>query len=98
MSVYRRGWWRISNPEQIKELLSCLNLRGIRERNLQKTLEKHLDFVCVSNTKTKKNSKNNHFCFYLSSVSLYFVLSQGFSVFLFVTFSYTDSGEHGDNI
>ena len=45
LAAKRRGWWRINSKEQLQELLSKLQLRGIRERQLLKTLEKHEDFA-----------------------------------------------------
>ncbi|KAJ8307462.1 hypothetical protein KUTeg_015546 [Tegillarca granosa] len=44
----QRGWWRITNDDQIKSLCRCCHPRGIRERNLQKTLQKFMEFACES--------------------------------------------------
>ncbi|KAM6176071.1 bromodomain adjacent to zinc finger domain protein 2B isoform 2-T2 [Erethizon dorsatum] len=46
------GWWRIIDPEDLKTLLKVLHLRGIREKALQKQIQKHLDFItqaCIKN-------------------------------------------------
>ncbi|XP_036018257.1 bromodomain adjacent to zinc finger domain protein 2B isoform X25 [Mus musculus] len=46
------GWWRIIDPEDLKTLLKVLHLRGIREKALQKQIQKHLDYItqaCVRN-------------------------------------------------
>ncbi|XP_029392098.1 bromodomain adjacent to zinc finger domain protein 2B isoform X4 [Mus pahari] len=46
------GWWRIIDPEDLKTLLKVLHLRGIREKALQKQIQKHLDYItqaCVKN-------------------------------------------------
>ncbi|XP_069838872.1 bromodomain adjacent to zinc finger domain protein 2B isoform X22 [Dendropsophus ebraccatus] len=46
------GWWRITDPEDLKSLLKVLNPRGIREKSLQKQIQKHLDYItqaCVKN-------------------------------------------------
>lgn len=46
------GWWRITDPEDLKFLLKVLNLRGIREKSLQKQIQKHLDYItqaCLRN-------------------------------------------------
>jgi hypothetical protein len=51
----QRGWWIISSPDVVKELMSCLNVRGIRERLLQKSIEKHLDYIIQIYSKQKKN-------------------------------------------
>lgn len=46
------GWWRITDLEDLKSLLKVLNLRGIREKSLQKQIQKHLDYItqaCLKN-------------------------------------------------
>ncbi|XP_073964797.1 bromodomain adjacent to zinc finger domain 2B toutatis isoform X17 [Choristoneura fumiferana] len=34
----RHGWWRITDPEQLKELMDTLHQRGVRERELHASL------------------------------------------------------------
>jgi len=51
----QRGWWRITNPDTVKELLSCLTTRGIRERSFQKNLERYLNYACQLCSKSKKS-------------------------------------------
>ncbi|XP_073080425.1 bromodomain adjacent to zinc finger domain protein 2B-like [Manis javanica] len=46
------GWWRITDPEDLKALLEVLHPRGIREQALQKQIQKHLDYItqaCIEN-------------------------------------------------
>ncbi|XP_064419823.1 bromodomain adjacent to zinc finger domain protein 2B isoform X5 [Latimeria chalumnae] len=46
------GWWRITDPEKLKALLKVLHLRGIREKTLQKQIQKHIDYIsqaCIKN-------------------------------------------------
>ncbi|XP_057349899.1 bromodomain adjacent to zinc finger domain protein 2B-like [Manis pentadactyla] len=46
------GWWRITDPEHLKALLKVLHPRGIREKALQKQIQKHLDYItqaCIEN-------------------------------------------------
>ncbi|NXI94793.1 BAZ2B protein, partial [Psophia crepitans] len=46
------GWWRITDPEDLKNLLKVLHLRGIREKALQKQIQKHMDYInlaCIKN-------------------------------------------------
>uniref|UniRef100_A0A8C5TDY4 Bromodomain adjacent to zinc finger domain protein 2B n=1 Tax=Malurus cyaneus samueli TaxID=2593467 RepID=A0A8C5TDY4_9PASS len=46
------GWWRITDPEDLKSLIKVLHLRGIREKALQKQIQKHMDYitlVCIKN-------------------------------------------------
>ncbi|KAG8432359.1 hypothetical protein GDO86_016848 [Hymenochirus boettgeri] len=49
------GWWRITDPEDLKYLLKVLHFRGIREKSLQKQIQKHLEYItqtCVKNKDT----------------------------------------------
>jgi hypothetical protein len=50
----QQSWWKISDMEMLKELMRCLHLRGIRERSLQKTIERFMDLTTNSITKGKK--------------------------------------------
>ncbi|XP_057349891.1 bromodomain adjacent to zinc finger domain protein 2B-like [Manis pentadactyla] len=46
------GWWSITDPEDLKALLKVLHPRGIREKALQKQIQKHLDYItqaCIEN-------------------------------------------------
>ncbi|XP_075140547.1 bromodomain adjacent to zinc finger domain protein 2B isoform X16 [Leptodactylus fuscus] len=47
------GWWRITDPEDLKSLVKVLNLRGIREKSLQKQIQKHLDYITQACLKNK---------------------------------------------
>ncbi|KAF8781846.1 Bromodomain adjacent to zinc finger domain like protein [Argiope bruennichi] len=46
----QRGWWRITDPNQLKLVISALHHRGIREKMFQKQLQKHFTFACASCT------------------------------------------------
>ncbi|RWS29696.1 bromodomain adjacent to zinc finger domain protein 2B-like isoform X6 [Leptotrombidium deliense] len=49
---YQCGWWRITDPSQLKNLSEVLHERGIRERQLHKYLQKYFTYVsnkCKSN-------------------------------------------------
>lgn len=37
------GWWRVSDIENLDRLVKTLNSRGIRERILQKQIQKHME-------------------------------------------------------
>ncbi|ESN91158.1 hypothetical protein HELRODRAFT_182234 [Helobdella robusta] len=52
----QRGWWKIDDVETLKNLLMSLNGRGLREKVLQKYLEKNFETVCQSSFKMKKNT------------------------------------------
>ncbi|XP_074858187.1 bromodomain adjacent to zinc finger domain protein 2B isoform X7 [Carettochelys insculpta] len=47
------GWWRIVDPEDLKGLLKVLHLRGIREKALQKQIQKHMDYINLACIKSK---------------------------------------------
>lgn len=40
-----RGWWRVSDMEELHSLVRALNSRGIREKILQKQIQKHMEYV-----------------------------------------------------
>ncbi|CAB1328440.1 unnamed protein product, partial [Coregonus sp. 'balchen'] len=40
------GWWRVADMEELRSLVKALHSRGIRERALQKQIQKHMDW-CV---------------------------------------------------
>ncbi|XP_071035935.1 bromodomain adjacent to zinc finger domain protein 2B isoform X6 [Parasteatoda tepidariorum] len=44
----QKGWWRITDPHQLKLVISALHHRGIREKMFQKQLQKHFTFACTS--------------------------------------------------
>ncbi|CAD0206625.1 unnamed protein product [Chrysodeixis includens] len=41
----RHGWWRVTEPETLRELLDALHPRGVRERELHAALTNHLPTV-----------------------------------------------------
>nr|XP_016852350.1 PREDICTED: bromodomain adjacent to zinc finger domain protein 2B isoform X3 [Anolis carolinensis] len=47
------GWWRIIDPEDLKALQKVLHLRGIREKALQKQIQKHMDYITLACLKNK---------------------------------------------
>ncbi|XP_070587689.1 bromodomain adjacent to zinc finger domain protein 2B isoform X7 [Erythrolamprus reginae] len=47
------GWWRIIDPEDLKALVKVLHLRGIREKALQKQIQKHMDYITLACLKNK---------------------------------------------
>ncbi|XP_047227379.1 bromodomain adjacent to zinc finger domain protein 2B isoform X4 [Girardinichthys multiradiatus] len=49
-----RGWWRISDMENLHSLVSALHSRGIRERVLQKQIQKNVEHM----TQIYANSTN----------------------------------------
>ncbi|XP_060786081.1 bromodomain adjacent to zinc finger domain protein 2B isoform X3 [Neoarius graeffei] len=46
------GWWKVSSSEELRSIVSACHPRGIRERVLQKQLQKHMEYltqVCAKN-------------------------------------------------
>ncbi|XP_076455767.1 bromodomain adjacent to zinc finger domain protein 2B-like [Babylonia areolata] len=42
----QRGWWKIEDAQQARQLFTSMLSRGIREKNLSHMLRKHMDFIC----------------------------------------------------
>ena len=55
--VKKHGWWKITNIDALKELMHALHLRGIRERSLQKTIEKYFDYCRQSIGKDRTDGR-----------------------------------------
>ncbi|XP_053408583.1 bromodomain adjacent to zinc finger domain protein 2B-like isoform X2 [Mercenaria mercenaria] len=51
---YKKGWWKINEAEQFSQLQKCLHPRGIREKSLQKTIQKFQDYTLTSCSKAKE--------------------------------------------
>lgn len=47
----QHGWWRITEPSQLKEIIKLLHTRGIREKILQKNCQKYTEYANSSCTK-----------------------------------------------
>uniref|UniRef100_A0A665UVJ3 Bromodomain adjacent to zinc finger domain 2B n=1 Tax=Echeneis naucrates TaxID=173247 RepID=A0A665UVJ3_ECHNA len=39
------GWWRVSDMQELHSLIKALHSRGIREKVLQKQLQKHMEYM-----------------------------------------------------
>jgi hypothetical protein len=39
----RRGWWRITDEDQLRTILENLHSRGVRERELKRILSKYIE-------------------------------------------------------
>ncbi|XP_071328889.1 bromodomain adjacent to zinc finger domain protein 2B-like isoform X2 [Trachinotus anak] len=48
------GWWRVSDMQELHSLVKALHSRGIREKVLQKQLQKHMEYM----TQLCANSKD----------------------------------------
>lgn len=45
MAEMLTGWWRVSDIEQLRSLVGALHSRGIRERCLQRQMQKYLEII-----------------------------------------------------
>ncbi|XP_065342167.1 bromodomain adjacent to zinc finger domain protein 2B-like isoform X13 [Cloeon dipterum] len=44
----RRGWWRITDPEKMQTLITNCHPRGVRERELKRTVSRYMEYVAES--------------------------------------------------
>lgn len=58
---FQLGWWRITDPTQLKSLIELFHGSALRERNLQKHMEKHLNHAMQSCKSTAANLEVNDF-------------------------------------
>ncbi|KAJ7983347.1 hypothetical protein DPEC_G00380070 [Dallia pectoralis] len=47
------GWWRVSGVEELRSLVKAFHSRGIRERNLLKQIQKHMDYMAQACAKNR---------------------------------------------
>ncbi|XP_056605644.1 bromodomain adjacent to zinc finger domain protein 2B isoform X4 [Triplophysa dalaica] len=47
------GWWKVTDMEELKALMNALHSRGIRERGLQKQLQKSIELITQTCNKNK---------------------------------------------
>ncbi|XP_041662878.1 bromodomain adjacent to zinc finger domain protein 2B isoform X2 [Cheilinus undulatus] len=47
------GWWRVSDMEELHTLVKALHSRGIREKVLQKQIQKHMEYMTQLCTNSK---------------------------------------------
>ncbi|CAH1773357.1 unnamed protein product [Owenia fusiformis] len=45
---HQHGWWRIADPNQLKAVQRCIHPRGIREKILQKNIQKYQEYAYSS--------------------------------------------------
>ncbi|XP_067003297.2 bromodomain adjacent to zinc finger domain protein 2B isoform X3 [Anabrus simplex] len=43
-----RGWWRVTDQDQLQTILDCLHSRGVRERELKRVMTKFMDHALES--------------------------------------------------
>lgn len=47
------GWWRVADIEELRALVNALHSRGIREKGLQRQIQKYLEIIPQVCTKHK---------------------------------------------
>lgn len=65
------GWWKVSDMEELRALAKALHSRGVREKALQKQIQKHMEYIAQA---CAKNRDGEHLPIYwptLSTLYLY---------------------------
>lgn len=39
----RRGWWKVTDENQLYQVLECLHTRGVREKELKRILSRYME-------------------------------------------------------
>ncbi|XP_018597079.1 bromodomain adjacent to zinc finger domain protein 2B isoform X4 [Scleropages formosus] len=47
------GWWRVADMEELRALVKALHSRGIREKALQKQIQKHMEYIAQACAKNR---------------------------------------------
>lgn len=50
------GWWRIHDPDELKQVAECLHERGIREHAMARNLVKYTDYAAQTCKRVVKDS------------------------------------------
>lgn len=53
------GWWRVSDVEELRALVNALHTRGIREKGLQRQIQKYLEMIPQVCTKHRDGEWRN---------------------------------------
>ncbi|KAG8229189.1 hypothetical protein J437_LFUL001061 [Ladona fulva] len=60
---FRHGWWRINDPAQLQAILEATHPRGVRERELRRTIARHVEHAMeTSNTKQTEKACLSTLC------------------------------------
>uniref|UniRef100_A0A8C9W4P5 Bromodomain adjacent to zinc finger domain 2B n=1 Tax=Scleropages formosus TaxID=113540 RepID=A0A8C9W4P5_SCLFO len=49
-----RGWWKVTDVEELQVLVDALHCRGLREKNLQKQLQKYMEFISQAYSRNRE--------------------------------------------
>uniref|UniRef100_A0A3B3RFA1 Bromodomain adjacent to zinc finger domain 2B n=1 Tax=Paramormyrops kingsleyae TaxID=1676925 RepID=A0A3B3RFA1_9TELE len=47
------GWWKVSDMEELRALAKALHSRGVREKALQKQIQKHMEYIAQACAKNR---------------------------------------------
>uniref|UniRef100_A0A8C9WE43 Bromodomain adjacent to zinc finger domain 2B n=1 Tax=Scleropages formosus TaxID=113540 RepID=A0A8C9WE43_SCLFO len=53
-----RGWWKVTDVEELQVLVDALHCRGLREKNLQKQLQKYMEFISQAYSRNREGEEN----------------------------------------
>lgn len=53
------GWWRVADIEELRALVNALHSRGIREKGLQRQIQKYFEIIPQVCTKHKDGKSLN---------------------------------------
>lgn len=56
------GWWKVTDMEELKALVNALHSRGIRERALQKQLQKSMELIAQTCNKNREGERHVPVC------------------------------------
>lgn len=56
------GWWKVTDMEELKALVNALHSRGIRERALQKQLQKSMELIAQTCNKNREGEHHVPVC------------------------------------
>lgn len=59
LSEMLTGWWRVSDIDELRALVSALHSRGIREKALQRQMQKYMEIIPQVCTKHKDGKSQN---------------------------------------
>ncbi|MFT7818060.1 bromodomain adjacent to zinc finger domain protein 2B-like [Arapaima gigas] len=49
-----RGWWKVTDVDELQALVDALHCRGVREKNLQKQLQKYMEFISQAYSRNRE--------------------------------------------
>ncbi|XP_035250524.1 bromodomain adjacent to zinc finger domain protein 2B-like [Anguilla anguilla] len=47
------GWWKVSDMEELRSLVKALHCRGVREKALQKQMQKYIEYIAQASARNR---------------------------------------------